>query len=125
MDDCIFHTNKPQLNGYVRLRKNGKRYYAHRLIYEENFGPITNDYEIDHLCKNRGCINPEHLEMVTSKENKRRSNCPSGINHKKIKCIRGHEFTKLNTYVWKNERRCKKCRSDADKMRYYTKCVGR
>lgn len=58
--------------GYGRLRINGKKVSSHRHYYELHAGPIPDGLELDHKCRNRGCCNPEHLEIVTHKENVRR-----------------------------------------------------
>jgi hypothetical protein len=60
--------------GYGRVRFNGKLVEAHRLSYEHHVGKIPDGLVIDHLCRNRSCINPEHLEVVTEAENIRRGN---------------------------------------------------
>lgn len=59
--------------GYPRVNAHGKNgYKAHRLAYELYVGQIPSGMEIDHLCRNRGCVNPDHLEPVTREENNRR-----------------------------------------------------
>ena len=93
--------------------KNNRMVKAHRFSYELMFGKIPKGLVSDHLCRNRSCVNPFHIEIVTIKENNRRSLCMSGVNARKTHCIRGHEFSKENI----NERiessgitrRCKQC----------------
>ncbi len=87
--------------GYAYVRKNGKLAYAHRVIYEETKGPIPSGMEIDHLCMNKRCINPEHLELVTGAENKRRAALKLRPNCSKC----GGEFKKKK----RGERYCLPC----------------
>ena len=107
---------KTSYNGYaypVNIR--GRNYQRHRLAYRAFVGPIPRGLNLDHLCRNRNCINPYHLEAVTQKENCRRG-LVNKNKHKK-ECLRGHPFTKNNTYVsghgmWRECRVCRKMLSD-------------
>lgn len=89
---------------------------AHHVTYETAVGPIPGHLEIDHLCRNRICVNPTHLEPVTARTNLLRSpfTLPS-INAAKTHCPRGHEYTPENTYLrikpkGLTARECRTCR---------------
>lgn len=100
------------VGGYGTLSINGRTTKAHRASYEEFVGPIPNGLFLDHLCRNRKCIEPTHLEPVTIRENTLRSPVAApAVNAKKTHCKRGHEFTAENTYVMADGgRSCRKCR---------------
>ena len=84
--------------GYGAIKISGRTLGAHRVAYELSSGKsIPEKMEIDHLCRNRACVNPEHLEVVTAKENILRGTCPAAFNSKKIHCPMGHPYSKENT----------------------------
>ena len=90
---CILSV-RPRKDGYDQVKIKGKYFYRHREAYEQKYGPITKGLVIDHLCRQRACINPLHLEAVTQRENLHRS--PLYWSNKKI-CRNGHEYSVENT----------------------------
>ena len=84
---------------------------AHRAYYERYVGPIPEGLVIDHLCRNRRCVNPTHLEPVTSAENNLRGLGPGAVNRRKKACHRGHAFTPENTYHPPSDPKHRMCRA--------------
>lgn len=86
--------------------------YVHRLVYEMLKDNIKDGLEIDHLCRNRACVNPDHLQPVPHRENLLRGNGFSGQQRRQTHCKHGHEFTLDNTYhspSRPDERVCRIC----------------
>ena len=93
--------------GYGSLGVNESWGYGHRVYYERSKGPIPAGLHIDHLCRVRACVNPDHLEAVTQQENIRRG--AEAITH----CRQGHPYDESNTYRNKDgHRTCRTCRRD-------------
>jgi hypothetical protein len=88
---------------------------AHRFAYELLVGPILSGLTLDHLCRNRRCVNPEHLEPVRLKENLLRGASPAAVNARKTHCVHGHPLAGRNLYVspTTGRRQCQRCRRDA------------
>lgn len=86
---------------------------AHRWVYEKLVGPIPKGLTLDHLCRNRLCVNPDHLEPVTSRENILRGTGGAALNARKTHCKRGHPFDAANTFSSPSaptKRQCRVCR---------------
>lgn len=106
-------------SGYGHIYWKTRPHRVHRVSWMLLRGPIPEDKQLDHLCRNRICVNPEHLEVVTAKENTRRGFSPSGMRARQTHCIRGHSLSGDNLYH-KNvgtrvERHCRQC--DRDRCR--------
>jgi hypothetical protein len=82
---------------------------AHRFAYEHFVGPIPEDKELDHLCRVRHCVNPQHLEPVTRSENLLRSPLIGQAN-RKTHCKRGHPLEGANLYIKGDFRSCRACK---------------
>lgn len=97
---CLVWKDKKLIKkGYAHVYASGYNWLLHRLHYLLLNGEIPDGYEIDHICKNRACANPSHLEAVPQLINWKRSDAPSVRYSKATHCKRGHEFNSENTYV--------------------------
>lgn len=112
LGDCWVWTGAKSSAGYGQVRIDGKLHYTHRLTWESLVGSIPDGKEIDHLCRNRACCNPDHLEPVD-----RRTNIRRGYTHaprprpKSTHCAAGHALEGDNLYVMPSGRRnCRICR---------------
>lgn len=112
--DCLVWTGAVQSRGYGSVGINGRTALAHRVSYELNVGPIPDGMQIDHVkargCRHRHCINPEHLEPVTPRENVNRTG--HGM---QTHCVRNHPLSGRNLVLKQRrggrvERNCRSCR---------------
>jgi hypothetical protein len=113
-DTCWLWTGSNNGVGYGEIRINNKKVYAHRWSYEHFKGKIPEGMHIDHLCRTPSCVNPDHLEIVTPKENVRRGDVPGHHpERKKEYCANGHLYSD-NTYNRKDGkgRNCTQCVRD-------------
>lgn len=115
-----------------KLMKNGYGAYrdkvAHRQVYEQVAGPIADSCELDHLCRNRRCVNPAHLEPVPHAENSRRSTAGTVTRARMLDrdhCARNHEWTPENTKQTARQRKCRTCiREDSANARERRKATA-
>jgi hypothetical protein len=91
--------------GYGRLATG----YAHRLSYETHVGPIPPGMQIDHLCRRRACIRPEHLQAVSIATNSARSMSIPAMNARRTYCLRGHAFAEHGFIDGRGNRACRPC----------------
>lgn len=117
---CWFWTAHVSPSGYGRFSVDGRTAYAHRVAYELAVGQIPVGLQIDHLCSNKRCVRPDHLEVVTNAENTRRAAVRRrevGVVHhgRQERCQRGHALTGENRYVAPcGQGHCRKCKALAD-----------
>ena len=108
-DGCWLWTGYRHPQGYGKFRLDGRPHNAHRVAYELSVGPVQEGLELDHLCRNRACVRPDHLEPVTHRENMQRSAA------QRTHCPQGHPWSEANTYTGRGYRECRAC--NREKMR--------
>jgi hypothetical protein len=118
---CWIWTGPVNVYGYGRFRVRdgrGLSEIAHRAVWQLIVGPIPNDLSLDHLCRVKRCVNPDHLEPVTHAENCRRGHSPGARARRDNRCKWGHEFTPENTLTdTRGHRICRTCNINNSRAR--------
>jgi hypothetical protein len=109
--------------GYGRFYSRGSMQPAHRISYEMFVGSIPAGLHLDHLCRVHCCVNPDHLEPVTCRENLMRGETIVAANARKTHCPSGHPLSGKNLRIISStgHRRCLKCDRETDKRVYAAK----
>lgn len=111
--DCWLWTAMLNTGGYGLIRVARKMVFAHRLAFEMVRGPIPDGLFLDHLCRVRHCVNPDHLEVVTMRENVLRGIGPTAKQAAQSHCLRGHPFEGENLRIYRGKRICRACVREA------------
>jgi hypothetical protein len=120
---CWWWTAALSETGYGNASVAGRFIPAHRVVYQLVRGEIPRGLHLDHLCRNRGCVNPFHLEPVSVGENSRRGDTGSylaKINNAKTQCPRGHPYSGDNLFVTRaGKRLCRTCKRMNERAHYW------
>jgi hypothetical protein len=114
---CILWPGKRDPEGYARI---GNR-LVHRIVFQQVIRPLEHWETVDHLCRVRHCINPQHFEAVTRGENVLRGESPSAVNARRTHCTKGHPLVEENILTYTRnghtKRRCRTCHRDYERVR--------
>lgn len=119
---CWLWTESDNGRGYGRVCRGNKMQQAHRVFYELFKGPIPEDAELDHLCRVKCCVNPDHLDPVDHRTNVKRGDAGAATTARqraKTHCPRGHAYEGRNVMISKlGRRKCRTCSQERDRARH-------
>ena len=110
---CWVWTAAITSHGYGNFWSGERFVKAHRFSYQLSVGSLAPDDVLDHLCRNRACVNPTHLDVVTHKVNNLRGLSPAADNARKMRCPAGHAYDYVRRTPHGEGRDCKTCKRDA------------
>lgn len=123
-DGCWIWTGSHNPHGYGHVKRDGRNVTVHRYVYTMLVGPTPEGTQLDHLCRVRDCVNPRHLEPVTSRQNTLRSPIAiPALNAQKEACPQGHPYSEENLVLYthpiegRTRRRCRQCGNDKRRQR--------
>ena len=117
-DGCWHWCGRLSRSGYGQVGYAGKRnLQAHRVVYEMERGPVADGLHLDHLCRNRACVRPDHMDPVSGRVNILRGQSPTANNSRKTHCAHGHELSGDNLGVCGGRRFCRACKREFFKVR--------
>lgn len=115
--DC-WQWTASDIRGYGQFKSKSGSPLAHRWAYEHLVGPIPADMTLDHLCRNTGCVNPDHLEVTSIRTNILRSSGPAAANARKTTCPQGHDYDRMEKRpAGRDARTCRTCKAAGRKSR--------
>lgn len=106
---CWIWTRAKTRNGYGNFSIKGRPYGAHQVGWWLTRGPVPDGLELDHVCRVTSCVNPDHLEPVTHRENCLRGTSPFAVHARKTHCPKGHPYDEVNT--WRDKEGTRRCRT--------------
>ena len=120
MSTCMEWKGTIRKDGYGQLKVKGRLWLAHRWVWSQKYGEpdLYKDGKrqvLDHLCRNRKCVNLEHLELVSNRTNLLRGESPSAKHAVKTHCPQMHLFDQENTYLYNGARKCRQCRYESNR----------
>lgn len=114
--ECWLWTGRTRQDGYAQVWLRNSQRRVHRIAFAHFRGDTP--MELDHLCRNRTCCNPDHLEAVTAQENSARGTGPSSWALRDNTCKAGHPLVEGAYYFWRGERKCRECSRKRDRDEY-------